>query len=277
MANLTHCGAAHDPNWVRFASFTRAISIRTKLASFHHFRPMPHSLSEANPEFRVEPKKSFHYNKTRRNNEPSEPKEPNQPKRRKSRRLRRAIFKSVRYFLTGRLPPVTSILLVESGTRGLLEGLVVGLRQAFGNQLHIDLVTCYNTLPKNFEAHNTRIYRVGDFRGRAARKRLYTDLAANNYSLVGIICSGEVVMAKWKWVIALRLAAKLFIINENGDYFWFDRLHLGALRQFVLFRSGLAGSGAVRTLVRLISFPFTILYLLLYATSAHASRALRKS
>ncbi len=85
------------------------------------------------------------------------------------------------------------------------------------------------------------------------------------------------VLAKWKWVIALGLAAKIFIINENGDYFWFDRMHLAAIRQFVLYRSGLAGSGAVRTLVRLISFPFTLLYLLLYATSAHARRALRKS
>ena len=54
-------------------------------------------------------------------------------------------------------------------------------------------------------------------------------------------------------------------------------MHLGTIRQFVLFRSGLAGSGAVRTLVRLISFPFTLLYLLLYATSAHARRALRRS
>ena len=183
----------------------------------------------------------------------------------------------MRYFLSGRLPQVTSILLVESGTRGLLEGLIPGLRQAWGDQIHIDLVTCYATLPKGFEAHNTRLYRVGDYKGGAARKRLYTELASNSYSLVGIICSGEVVMAKWKWVIALRLAAKVFIINENGDYFWFDRLHLGAIRQFVLFRSGLAGSGAVRTLVRLISFPFTILYLLLYATSAHARRALRRS
>ena len=73
------------------------------------------------------------------------------------------------------------------------------------------------------------------------------------------------------------MPAKVFIINENGDYFWFDRMHFGAIRQFVLFRSGLAGSGAVRTLVRLISFPFTLLYLLLYATSVHARRALRKS
>jgi hypothetical protein len=183
----------------------------------------------------------------------------------------------VRYFLTGRLPKVDSILLVESGTRGLLEGLIGGLRQAWGDQIPIDLVTCYATLPKGFEPHNTRVYRVGDYRGRAARGRLYRELAANRYAMVGIICSGEVVMAKWKWVLAARIPAKLFIINENGDYFWCDRLHLGAIRQFVLFRSGLAGSGAVRTLVRLISFPFTLLYLLLYATSVHTLRALRRN
>lgn len=187
------------------------------------------------------------------------------------------IVRIVRYFLTGRLPDVTSILLVESGTRGLIEGLIPGLRQAWGDQIQIDLVTCYSTLPKGFEAHNTRIYKVGDYRGSAARGRLYRELAGNGYALMGIICSGEVVMAKWKWALGLRVPAKIFIINENGDYFWFDRMHLGAIRQFVLFRSGLAGSGAVRTLVRLISFPFTLLYLLLYATSAHARRALRKS
>ena len=183
----------------------------------------------------------------------------------------------MRYLLTGRLPKVTSILLVESGTRGLLEGLIPGLRQAWGDQIPIDLVTCYATLPKGFEPQNTRVYRVGDYRGRAARGRLYGELARNRYALVGIVCSGEIVMAKWKWALALRIPAKLFIINENGDYFWFDRMHLGTIRRFVLFRSGLAGSGAVRTLVRLISFPFTLLYLLLYATSAHARRALPKN
>jgi hypothetical protein len=182
----------------------------------------------------------------------------------------------VRYFLTGRLPKVESILLVESGTRGLLEGVIGGLRQAWGDQVFIDLVTCYSALPKGFDAHNTRVYRVGDYRGRAGRGRLYRELAANRYSLMGVICSGEVVMAKWKWMLGLRIPAKIFIINENGDYFWLDRFNLGPLRQFVLFRSGLAGAGAVRTLVRLISFPFAVLYLLLYATIAHARRALRR-
>ena len=183
----------------------------------------------------------------------------------------------MRYFLTGRLPKVTSILLVESGSRGLIEGLIPGLRQSWGEEISIDLVTCYSTLPKGFEARNTRVYRVGDYRGRAGRGRLYRELARNRYALLGIICSGEVVMAKWKWSLCLRIPAKIFIINENGDYFWLDRMHLGTVRRFVLFRSGLAGSGAVRTLVRLISFPFTLLYLILYATSAHARRALRRS
>jgi hypothetical protein len=182
----------------------------------------------------------------------------------------------VRYFLTGRQPKVNAILLVESGTRGLLEGVIGGLRQTWGDSVFIDLVTCYAALPKGFEPHNTRVYRVGDYRGRVARRKLYRELAANGYSMMGIICSGEVVMNKWKWVLAARIPAKIFIINENGDYFWLDRLHFGALRQFVLFRSGLAGSGAVRTLVRLISFPFALLYLLLYATAIHARRALRR-
>ena len=190
--------------------------------------------------------------------------------------LPHAILKGVRYLLTGRLPGVRSILLVESGTRGLLEGLINGLRQSWGDEIFIDLVTCFATLPKGFAPHNTRVYRVADYRGRQARARLYRELAQNQYSLVGIVCSGEPVMTKWKWVLALRVPAKIFIINENGDYFWLDRKHLGPIRRFVLYRSGLAGAGAVRTVARLISFPFMLLYLLLYATSAHARRALRR-
>jgi hypothetical protein len=181
----------------------------------------------------------------------------------------------VRYFLTGRLPKVNAILLAESGSRGLVEGVIPGLRQNFGNDIYIDLVTCYASLPNGFDPERTRVYRVTDYRGRHGRKRLYQELAANRYSLMGIICSGEVVMAKWKWALGLRVAAKMFIINENGDYFWVDRLHLAAIRQFVLFRSGLAGTGAVRTLVRLFTFPFTLAFLLLYATTVHARRAMR--
>ncbi len=181
----------------------------------------------------------------------------------------------MRYFLTGRQPPPSAILLVESGSRGLLEGLIGGLRRTWGPDFPIDLVTCYATPPRGFDAGRTRIYRVSDYRGRRRRRQLYRELARNRYSQMGIVCSGEPLMLKWKWALALRLPAKVFAINENGDYFWLDRKHLSTIRQFVILRAGLAGSGAVRTLARLFSFPFALAYLILYAAAVHARRALR--
>ena len=183
----------------------------------------------------------------------------------------------MRYFLSRRLPSADAILLVESGSRTLLEGLRSGLLETWGDDVRIDVVTCYSKVPQGFSAESTRIYRVTDYRGSQARRKLYRELARNRYAVMGIICSGEPVMMKWKWVLAARLRAKVFIVNENGDYFWLDRGHLTPLRELVLERAGLAGAGAVRTLSRVISFPFTLLYLLVYAATVHGRRALRRS
>jgi hypothetical protein len=181
----------------------------------------------------------------------------------------------MRYFLSRRIPHADAILLIESGSRSLLETVAPGLRQTWGEDVAIDLVTCYARLPEGFP-ENTRVYRTSDFRGREGRGKLYRELANNRYGLVGMICSGEPILMKWKWAIALRIPAKVFLINENGDYFWLDRGHFDLIRQIVLLRSGLAGAGAVRTLARIVSFPFTLTYLLLYATTVHARRALRR-
>jgi hypothetical protein len=185
-----------------------------------------------------------------------------------------AIFKLVRYFLTGHQPPATAILLVESGSRAIVERLIPGLRRAWGKDAVIDLVTCYATLPAGFPL-DTRVYRVTDYRGSQSRAKLYRELERNRYSHLGIICSAEPLMTKWKWMLAARLPAKVFVINENADYFWLDRMHLAATWSFVMLRTGLAGTGAVRILARLVSFPFTLLYLLLYAAAVHTRRALR--
>lgn len=173
------------------------------------------------------------------------------------------------------MPKATGILLVESGSRGIVEGVIPGIRECWGSDARIDLVSCFATLPRGFD-DSTRIYRVGEYRGRNARGRLYRELSRNGYSHLGLVCSGEPLMTKWKWVLALRIPAKVFMINENSDYFWLDRRHLGPLGRFVLIRAGLEGTGAVRTIARVVSFPFTFLYLLLYATSAHVRRALRR-
>jgi hypothetical protein len=182
----------------------------------------------------------------------------------------------VRYFFNRPSPDVSSILLVESGSRAVLERVVQTLRRGYGPDIPIDLVTCFSTLPAGFDAASTRVFRVADYRGREGRRKLYRELRERQYSIAGVICSDEALMAKWKLAIALKIPAKLLIINENGDYFLFDRYHLRIIRRFVFLRAGLAGSGAVRTLIRAISFPFALSYLLLYATAIHARRALRR-
>ncbi len=181
----------------------------------------------------------------------------------------------MRYFLTRRFPAVESILLVESGSRSLVERVVQSLRNEWGPEIFIDLVTCFSKLPDGFHPDTTRVYRVTEYRGRKGRAQLYRQLAKNRYTILGMVCSGEPIMAKWKWALALRIPAKVFIINENGDYFWLDWGHLGLIREFVFLRSGLADAGAVRTLARAFFFPFTLVYLLLYATAVHTRRALR--
>ena len=180
----------------------------------------------------------------------------------------------MRYWLSKRLPPFSRVLLIESGSRQLLEDLLTGLYDVHPG-MHADLVTCYAGLPKRFDPSRGQAFRVTDYVGASARPRLYAELAANRYNVVGIICSAEPIMLKWKWTLALRLPAKLFILNENGDYFWFDRGHWSSIRHFLLFRAGLSGAGAVRTIGRLILFPLTLLYLILYAATVHLRRKLR--
>ncbi len=181
----------------------------------------------------------------------------------------------MRYFLRGRYPAVSSILLIESGSRSIVERVLPALRRGYGDDVAIDLVSCFAARPDGFD-ERTRVYRVADYRGREGRRKLYRELIRNNYSVIGVICSGEPLMTKWKMALAWQVPAKAFIINENADYFWLDLAHFKQVRRFVLFRSGLAGAGAVRTLARAISFPFTLLYLLLYASVVHAQRAFRR-
>lgn len=180
----------------------------------------------------------------------------------------------MRYFISKRVPAFTRVLLIESGSRQLLEDLLSGLYKVHP-EMTADLLTCYAGLPANFNAARGRVYRVGEYPNSSARQALYRELKTNGYTVAGIICSAEPIMTKWKWMVTARLPAKVFILNENGDYFWLDRGHWSSIRHFALFRAGLSGAGAVRTLARLVLFPVTLLYLLLYAAAVHLRRKLR--
>jgi hypothetical protein len=180
----------------------------------------------------------------------------------------------MRHFFTRSIPPFSRVLLVESGSRELFEKLLPVLYQTHAEMI-CDLVTCYAGAPKTFRENQGAVYRVTDYPAGDARQRFYKELGAHGYSIVGIICSAEPIMTKWKWMLAARLPGKVFVVNENGDYFWMDHANLAVIRYFILFRAGLMGSGAVRTLARVVLFPFSLLYLILYALTVHLRRILR--
>jgi hypothetical protein len=182
----------------------------------------------------------------------------------------------LRFFFRSTIPPFRRVLLVESGGRHLLEDILPGICGLHQELERCDIVTCFPGVPRNFDPARGRVYRVADYAGREGRKRLYKELGAADYSILGIICSGEAIMTKWKWVLAWKLRAKLFVLNENCDYFWCDRTNLGIMKNLALYRAGLAGEEGLATLARLALLPFTLTYLLLFAGVEHWKRRQRR-
>lgn len=81
----------------------------------------------------------------------------------------------MRYFFRQKVPKFAHVLLVESGSRHLVEHLLRSLRQHWDLELMIDLVTCYTGVPAGFPpelptphtpppaAPYTRVFRVFDY------------------------------------------------------------------------------------------------------------------
>jgi hypothetical protein len=180
----------------------------------------------------------------------------------------------MRWIFTQAPPTGTRILLIESGSRAILEGIIAHLKSGWGEDMPMDLVTCYAGLPAGLP-ENSKVFHVADYATPDLRRDLEHELRARDYAYAGMICAAEPIMNKWKWWLAAKVPAKFFVINENGDYFWLNRRNAKAMRGFVLVRMGLSGAGAARTFLRLLAFPFAVLYLLLYAGTAHLRRFLR--
>ena len=180
----------------------------------------------------------------------------------------------MRYWLSNHVPPFDRVLIIESGSRDLVEDLLPGLYELYGEKMQLDLVTCFAGAPAALKP-SARIWRVNDYPGTKGRRNLLSQLRQANYGVAGILCSNETIMMKWKWFLALGVPAKIFALNENGDYFWLDCGHWSTIRHFLLFRLGLAGASAVPTIGRLLLFPFALAYLCAFAATVHLRRLLR--
>lgn len=181
---------------------------------------------------------------------------------------------AVKGFLTRRVPPLTRILLIESGPRDLSQRLIPRLRAAFGGDMEIDLLSCLPDDPPGLSAE-AMVWRTLDASGSAGRWALLRMLRRARHPAAAMLCAGDAVMRPWRFALLAVLPAKFLIVNENADFFWLDRGNCGVASRLLLERMGLRGPFAARTLVRLAVFPFTLAYLLAFAVRVHIVRALR--
>jgi hypothetical protein len=177
-------------------------------------------------------------------------------------------------FWRKRVPDLTKIVIVESGPRELLDTMLPFLYEQCPR---IDVVTCYGGAPSSFRSDSGQVFQIGAYQGPGGRQRLVQELTGRGHAAIGIICAAMPIMTKWKWMLAARVPAKLFVINENGDLFWVDYSNWRIIKHFILFRAGLSGAGAVPAIGRLLLFPFTVMFLLLYAATVHARRWARRA
>jgi hypothetical protein len=141
---------------------------------------------------------------------------------------------------------------------------------------YVDVLTCYNSAPASFDAARGHVFYTHDAKGSAARNQLLKEFASSGYSALCVLCTGDDIMTKWKWIAALRVPAKVLIVNENADSFWLDRGHYRDLGHMADERLGLSRLELLRFVYQIVAFPFTLLILIAFAAWVHTRRLLRK-
>ena len=179
-------------------------------------------------------------------------------------------------FLASRwTPKLKRVLVIESGSR---LAACQFLNELYGlpENEQVDVLTCYATPPDSFDGVRGRVLFTHQAQGGSARTELFRMLAKSQYSAVCVLCTGDSIMTKWKWMTALRVPAKVLIVNENADSFWLDRGHLRNVRDMLIERSGAREMTPLRSLGQILAFPAVLTILLTFAAYMKTRRILRE-
>src|SRR5512140_1126536 len=165
----------------------------------------------------------------------------------------------MRYFFRGRVPKTGRVLLIESGSRHILEKAYPRVAALFPGATFA-LCTCFpgEPAPGGFES----VYRVSEREGAFAKLRLLAHLVVHAAPPVAaVISSTESVMSTWRAALFVLLPSKILVINEHADFFWFDWSNRKMIAKFLAARAGVDGFSALRTTCRVLAFPFVFLAL----------------
>jgi hypothetical protein len=173
------------------------------------------------------------------------------------------------------VPPLDDVLVVESGPREIADKFLRHLYEVQSSR-KVDIVTCYGSAPSAFLPERGVCYSIHDPEYSGKRLKLLGHLRKSRYAAVSIICSGQPIMTRWKWLIAIRMPAKTLIVNEYGDFFFFDWYHRHIAQMMAASRMGIYGGNLHLDLIgQLLLFPFSLLFLLMCAGVIHLRRAFR--
>jgi hypothetical protein len=180
----------------------------------------------------------------------------------------------MRFVLSRRTPPFDRILMIESGQRHISERFLEHLYQV-RQARNVDLLSCYTDVPSGFDINRGRVFFTHQATTGRARNDLFRDLAKRGYSAVCVLCTGDPIMTKWKWMTAARVPSKVLIVNENIDFYWLDIHHWRSAKAMLRHRMGLHGTGPFRMIADVLTLPVALAVLLAYAAGVHARRLLR--
>jgi hypothetical protein len=175
----------------------------------------------------------------------------------------------MRWFLSGRVPPPERILLVESGSRHLLERAAAEMSRHFP-EARFDLCTCFPGAPAAPAVD--RVWRVNEARSLGAKLSMAGSIVRARPPIAALLFSGEPVMLNWKLLLLLALPSKIIVVNEHGDFFWLDRKHLTVVRTFLGARMGVGGDAFLRAIFQILVFPIVFLYLVCYTLVTYLAR-----
>lgn len=175
----------------------------------------------------------------------------------------------MKWFLSGRAPHATKILLVESGSRHLLERAAAEMSRHFPTA-KFDLCTCYTGVLEAVAVD--QVWRVNEVRSFGAKLSMARAVIRTRPPIAALLFSGEPVMFNWKMLLLAALPSKIIVINEHGDFFWLDRKNLALLRSFVGARLGVGGDAFLRAVSQVLVFPFVFLFLVFYTLVTYLAR-----
>ena len=179
----------------------------------------------------------------------------------------------MKYFFRKKVPLAHDVLFIESGSPEVTRRALEGIRQIFPGARH-HLLTCWPDAPSvRFDT----VFRASKYPTWWSKLHLLLSIRRKGWEVMAILCTGERILWRWKIVALVLVPAKVLVVNENADFFWLYWGNWRTLQQLLALRWGVNLLGVnlgelCSTALRALVFPFTLLFLLLIATSLYTRR-----